>query len=354
NTHGRPERSFPRGDRLDRTDLSAVGRADQEAGGCRPVGAGPADAIGPRACRGPGRQPDDGVEGIRPARIAGCPRASPWPFHGGRRASRASHGSRPRGLAATDAGTGGRRVASAGAVRLASAGAVQVRPAGNETHRRGVSMQPSIGSTVTIRNLDLAYSGHSVLKGLDWNLPRGQVVGLLGRNGAGKTSLLEAMLGLRDNATGQINLFDQPVARLDDTARERIGYVPQQSDLFEWLTPAQLLAYFRSFYSHWNEAKVETLLTRWSIDRHLPIGKLSGGQQQRLSIIRAMAHEPDLLILDEPVASLDPAGRRDFLQEIVAQVIDRDTTVVFSTHILSDLERVAFDVAFLSEGKIVL
>ncbi|HZV92447.1 MAG TPA: ABC transporter ATP-binding protein [Caldimonas sp.] len=215
-------------------------------------------------------------------------------------------------------------------------------------------MQPSIGSTVTIRNLDLAYSGHSVLKGLDWNLPRGQVVGLLGRNGAGKTSLLEAMLGLRDNATGQINLFDQPVARLDDTARERIGYVPQQSDLFEWLTPAQLLAYFRSFYSHWNEAKVETLLTRWSIDRHLPIGKLSGGQQQRLSIIRAMAHEPDLLILDEPVASLDPAGRRDFLQEIVAQVIDRDTTVVFSTHILSDLERVAFDVAFLSEGKIVL
>lgn len=84
------------------------------------------------------------------------------------------------------------------------------------------------------------------------------------------------------------------------------------------------------------------------------IGRLSQGQQQRLSIIRALAHEPDLLVLDEPVASLDPLGRRDFLRELVEQVLDRGTTVVFSTHILSDLERVAFNIAFLSRGKIAL
>ena len=117
---------------------------------------------------------------------------------------------------------------------------------------------------------------------------------------------------------------------------------------------AQLLAYFRSFYPRWNEAKVEGLLSRWDIDRHQPIARLSGGQQQRLSIIRALAHEPDLLVLDEPVASLDPAGRRDFLRELVEQVLDRGTTVVFSTHILSDLERVAFNVAFLARGRIAL
>lgn len=215
-------------------------------------------------------------------------------------------------------------------------------------------MQASRAPAVTITNLDLAYGATPVLKHLDWQLPRGQVVGLLGRNGAGKTSLLEAMLGLRDGASGEVTVFDQLVGALDDSARARIGYVPQQSDLFEWMTAAQLLAYFKSFYPRWNDAKVEALLTRWSIDRHLPIGKLSGGQQQRLSIIRALAHEPDLLVLDEPVASLDPAGRRDFLQELVAQVIDRETTIVFSTHILSDLERVAFDVAFLSAGQIVL
>jgi ABC-2 type transport system ATP-binding protein len=84
------------------------------------------------------------------------------------------------------------------------------------------------------------------------------------------------------------------------------------------------------------------------------IGRMSGGQQQRLSIIRALAHEPDLLVLDEPVASLDPLARRDFLRELVEQVLDRGTTVVFSTHILSDLERVAFNVAFLQGGRIGL
>jgi ABC-2 type transport system ATP-binding protein len=209
-------------------------------------------------------------------------------------------------------------------------------------------------ATVDIRQLNLAYGNKPVLQDLNWQLPPGQVVGLLGRNGAGKTTLLEAMLGLRDQATGQVLLFGQNANTLDDAARTRIGYVPQQSNLFEWMTPAQLLAYFKSFYPRWNEAKVEGLLTRWAIDRHQPIGKLSGGQQQRLSIIRALGHEPNLLVLDEPVASLDPAGRRDFMQELVAQVIDRHTTVVFSTHILSDLERVAFHVAFMGAGRIVL
>jgi ABC-2 type transport system ATP-binding protein len=130
--------------------------------------------------------------------------------------------------------------------------------------------------------------------------------------------------------------------------------VPQQSDLFEAFTGAQLLAYFQSFYPRWNTAKVEGLLSRWQIDRHQRISELSGGQQQRLSIVRALAHDPELLVLDEPVSGLDPAGRRDFLSELVEQVIERGTTVVFSTHILSDLERVAFHMAFLREGRIAL
>jgi ABC-2 type transport system ATP-binding protein len=206
-----------------------------------------------------------------------------------------------------------------------------------------------------LSGLSLAYpKGGLVLNGLDWQLLPGQVVGLLGRNGAGKTTLLETLLGLREPDAGTVKLFGQPALQLDDTARARIGYVPQQSDLFEGFTPAQLLAYFRSFYPRWNEAKVEGLMSRWDIARDKPIRKLSGGQKQRLSIIRALAHEPDLLVLDEPVASLDPAGRRDFLRELVGEVLDRGATVVFSTHILSDLERVAFNLAFMSEGRIAL
>jgi ABC-2 type transport system ATP-binding protein len=209
--------------------------------------------------------------------------------------------------------------------------------------------------TAELAGISLAYTpGQPVLQGLHWRLLPGQVVGLLGRNGAGKTTLLEALLGLREPQMGEVRLFEQPAQRLDDTARARIGYVPQRSDLFEAFTPAQLLAYFKSFYPRWNTAKVDGLMSRWDIARDQRISKLSVGQQQRLSIIRALAHDPDLLVLDEPVASLDPAGRRDFLSELVDQVLERGTTVVFSTHILSDLERVAFNLAFMQGGRIAL
>ena len=207
---------------------------------------------------------------------------------------------------------------------------------------------------LALQGLTVSFGGQRVLDGLDWSLPAGRVVGLLGRNGAGKTTLIETLLGLREPAAGDARLFGEPSLALGDDVRARIGYVPQRSDLFEWLTADQLLAYFRSFYPRWNTAKVDGLMSRWEIARDKPIRQLSGGQQQRLSIIRALAHEPELLLLDEPVASLDPAARRDFLGELVEQVIDRRTTIVFSTHILSDLERVAVDVAFLSGGRIAL
>ena len=225
------------------------------------------------------------------------------------------------------------------------------------SHTTGLALRAAAdlpAPSVQLQGLSVAYGKQAVIQGLDWSLLPGQVVGLLGRNGAGKTTLLEALLGLREAQQGSAQVFGQPVQALDDATRARIGYVPQQSDLFDWLTPRQLLAYFRSFYPRWNEAKVQALLKRWQVPLDVEIGRLSGGQQQRLAIIRALAHEPDLLVLDEPVASLDPLARRDFLRELVEQVLDRGTTVVFSTHILSDLERVAFNVAFLQGGRIAL
>ena len=165
-------------------------------------------------------------------------------------------------------------------------------------------MNPHVLATTTptavLADVTLAYPGCApVLQGLSWQLLPGQVVGLLGRNGAGKTTLLETLLGLREPLAGRVQLFGEPATEPSDAVRERIGYVPQQSDLFDSFTAAQLLAYFRSFYPRWNEAKAQGLLSRWDIPPHQRIGKLSGGQQQRLSIIRALAHEPDLLVLDE-------------------------------------------------------
>ncbi len=210
---------------------------------------------------------------------------------------------------------------------------------------------------VQVSSISKQFSGQAVLSGLDFSIERGQVVGLLGRNGAGKSTLLECLLGLRETDAGSVSLFGEAAGNLSDGVRAKIGYVPQKSELFEWLTPDQLLAYFKALYPHWNDAKVEGLLTRWGFDqfkRAKAISKLSGGEQQRLSIIRALAHDPELLILDEPVSALDPVGRREFLRELIDSVIEQGTTVVFSTHILTDLERVALDVAFLKDGRIAL
>lgn len=193
-----------------------------------------------------------------------------------------------------------------------------------------------------------------VLNHLNFSMPQGKVLGLLGRNGAGKTTLIECALGLREVDGGEIRLMGDKPMNLSEQTRARLGYVPQQNDLFEWLTATQMLAFFKAFYTRWNDAKVASLLDRWSIPLNTTIGKLSGGEKQRLAIIRALAHDPDFLILDEPVASLDPAGRRDFLRELVERTIEKETSILFSTHILSDLERVAVDAAFMREGKIVL
>jgi ABC-2 type transport system ATP-binding protein len=210
---------------------------------------------------------------------------------------------------------------------------------------------------VSMSSVSKHFGSQRVLDGLDWQVARGQVIGLLGRNGAGKSTLLECMLGLRELDGGKASMLGEDAGRLSEQALARIGYVPQKPDLFDWLTPLQMFDYFKAMYPCWNTGKVEGLLSRWGFDatmRTKQIKQLSGGEQQRLAIIRALAHDPEVLILDEPVSSLDPVGRRDFLRELVEQVIERGTTVVFSTHILSDLERVAFDLAFLKNGKIAL
>nr|WP_307742791.1 ATP-binding cassette domain-containing protein [Massilia varians] len=200
------------------------------------------------------------------------------------------------------------------------------------------------------------FGGQIILHGLDWEVGPGQVIGLLGRNGAGKSTLMECLLGLREADAGSVRLFGEDVSALTDVTRARIGYVPQKSNLFEWMTPLQLLDYFKALYPRWNEVKVAALLARWGfgpLELGKPIGRLSGGQQQRLSIIRALAHDPELLVLDEPVSALDPAGRRAFLAELVDGVIERGTTVVFST-LCTNSCWIANTEQFLKNGQNVL
>ncbi|WP_426173427.1 ABC transporter ATP-binding protein [Massilia sp. TWR1-2-2] len=210
---------------------------------------------------------------------------------------------------------------------------------------------------IQIASISKHFTSKPVLDQLDWEILPGQVIGLLGRKGAGKSTLLDCILGLQETDGGAVTVFGEPVANLSAQARAKLAYVPHTCDLFDWLSPLQMLDYFKTLYPHWNGAKVEGLLARWGFDkimRKRPISQLSAVEKQRLSIVRALAHDPQLLVLDEPMSALEPAARRDFLRELFDGFIERGTTIVFSTHVLSDLERVASEVAFLKSGKIAL
>lgn len=209
-------------------------------------------------------------------------------------------------------------------------------------------------SAIDIEGVHKTFEGTAVLKGVDWSVPVGSVVGLLGRNGAGKSTLLHSLLGLETVDGGEVHLLGQPVAQIDDDIKQRIGFVPQVSDDLGWMTIDQALGYTALFYANWRHDFIAELMHRWQLQPNRRLAKLSTGERQKVSILRALGHNPDVLVLDEPVAALDPVARQSFISELVSLALEDDKTIVFSTHITSDLERIAADVALLKDGRIAL
>jgi ABC-2 type transport system ATP-binding protein len=205
---------------------------------------------------------------------------------------------------------------------------------------------------IVAQELNKSYGNKKVLTNVNLLVPRGSVFGLLGKNGAGKTTLIKSLLGLVKPTSGRIDVLGEDPWTFSDQAKEGIGYTPQTDQLYPWLTVGQLLKYTASFYPKWNNTLVEKLLTDWEVTPTERVGTLSEGQAQKVAIILALAHEPQLLIFDEPVASLDPMARRQFLKTILEIVSDRECTVFFSSHITPDLERVTDQVAILNKGKV--
>jgi len=209
-----------------------------------------------------------------------------------------------------------------------------------------------MNNAIVIQDLCKGFRDKSVLKDLSLVIPQGSVFGLLGRNGAGKTTLIKCVLGLIKPQSGKVEVLgDDPWDFLEET-KERIGYVPQTDRPYPWLTVRQIIDYTASFYRHWNHGLTDRLMREWELASSDKIGLLSEGQAQKLNIILALGHEPGLLVFDEPVASLDPTSRRQFLKTVLEIVSDRPCTIFFSTHITSDLERVADRVAVLKDGRV--
>ena len=206
---------------------------------------------------------------------------------------------------------------------------------------------------VRFDNLQKSFGDNNVLRGISNAAHVGDVIGLIGLNGAGKTTLLETALGLCPPTNGKALLFGQEsAAHLDESTKKRIGFVPQQDELLENIKGKRYLGLISEFYESWNHALVDRLSTEWEVPLDKAISSLSVGQRQKLSILSALGHEPELIILDEPVAALDPMARRQFLKELVDIASSQTRTIIFSTQIVSDLERVASRVWLMKDGLI--
>lgn len=199
-----------------------------------------------------------------------------------------------------------------------------------------------------------SFDERQVLLGVDLQVAPGTVLGLLGQNGSGKTTLLKCALGLLRITGGSARVYGEEAWDLSAEVKSRIGYVPQEMETYPWMRVRQMIAYTAAFYPTWNQPLVDELCRRWHLPLEERTGTLSVGQLHALGIVLAMGHEPDLLVLDEPVAGLDPAARRQFLRTLLEVLEDPARTIVFSSHITSDLERVADHVALLRDGKVLL
>jgi ABC-2 type transport system ATP-binding protein len=217
-----------------------------------------------------------------------------------------------------------------------------------------VRTEESLQFPVICRHLRKQFGAGEILSDVSLSIAKGAVLGLVGRNGAGKTTLIRILLGLLQPEAGTAWVLGDPALHLTDASKTRLGYVPQQPESLGWMTVESLLEFVGGFYPNWDRDYVWTSLLRWNIPSSQRLAQLSPGERQRVALIRALAIQPEVLILDEPASALDPVARRDLLREIALRAGETGMTVLFSTHIVSDLERVASHVCFLHRRKVLL
>ncbi len=218
-------------------------------------------------------------------------------------------------------------------------------------------MDESTACVIETSNLSKTYRNVHALRSLDLRVPRNSIFGFLGPNGAGKTTAIKLLLGLAEPTAGSARVFGLDIREESHEIRRRVGYLAQDPRYYEYMTARQVLRFTARFFYEGPRASIEKRIAETldlagladKADR--PIKGFSGGERQRLGIAQAQVNSPDLLILDEPAASLDPQGRHDVLE--VMERLREHTTIFYSTHILEDVQRVSDTVAIMNRGELV-
>jgi ABC-2 type transport system ATP-binding protein len=206
---------------------------------------------------------------------------------------------------------------------------------------------------IAIDGLTRHFGPKAALDNVSLLVPRGIVFGLVGANGAGKTTLIKHILGLFKAQAGSVRIFGRDPVADPAGVLGRIGYVSEEHDLPGWMRIWELLRYHQAFFPNWDAAYAEELRGRFELDLAAKVKHLSRGQRARAGLLVALAHRPELLVLDEPSSGLDPIVRRDILEAIIRAIADEGRTVLFSSHLLHEVERVSDHVTMINKGKIV-
>jgi ABC-2 type transport system ATP-binding protein len=206
---------------------------------------------------------------------------------------------------------------------------------------------------VSMRGLSKRFKQNEALSGVDLDIYPGQIIGLLGPSGCGKSTLIRHMIGLHLPTRGTCTTFGCDAARLGAKEFSHIGYVHQEGELIDWMTVSQLIRYVAAHHPTWNEALENRYIDDFDIQLSDRVGTLSPGQRQKLAILLAIGHEPEFLILDEPATALDPIARSRFLDLLLGIIQREGNTILISSHILSDVEKVIDHVIIMRDGCLV-
>jgi ABC-2 type transport system ATP-binding protein len=208
-------------------------------------------------------------------------------------------------------------------------------------------------AVVRVRGLTRRFGAKVALDNVSLTVPRGGVFGLVGANGAGKTTLIKHVLGLLRAEAGAVRVFGRDPVADPVGVLSRVGYLSEENDLPGWMRVEELLRYTRAFYPSWDDAYAVELRRAFELDPAAKLKHLSKGQRARAGLLIALAYRPELLVLDEPSSGLDPVVRRDIMEAIVRAIADEGRTVLFSSHLLHEVERVADRVAMIDRGRVV-